>query len=131
MALADDGWAPAHATMGYRSHGLGGKDFGKVVAEDADKFLKMVAAGGQSGRCVCEAPLGIMDFGSMSIPGCWPLLGTVQKAKTHWFEERNDLRFPPGDKVVHLAFFGSGVLMQDIGRLQRENCDILLLAWLH
>ena len=100
MALADDGLAPAHARNQPQwvtdLMALGRKDFGKVVAEDADKFLKMVAAGGQSGRCVCEAPLGVMDFGSMSIPGCWPLLGTVQKAKTHWFEERNDLRFPPG-----------------------------------
>ena len=110
---------------------LAKKDFGKLSSEQTGAFLKHAEANQAGGSILCSMPLGAMDFQEMAIPGCWPLKGTVVKAKTHWYEDRlqSDYKFPPADKMMHLAFFGPGLLMTDVGKLQRENCDVLL-AWL-
>ena len=57
---------------------------------------------------------------------------TVVKAKTHWFGERmnQDFTFPPADKTMHLAYYGPSLLIIDLDKLHRENCDVLFLAWL-
>ena len=111
---------------------LAKKDFGKLPSEQAEAFLKQVQGNLVDGRSVCLMPLGMMDMAQSAIPGCWPLKGTVMKAKTHWYEARlhQDFRFPPADKMLHVAFFGQSVLIGDLGKLQRENCDVLFLAWL-
>lgn len=110
---------------------LAKKDFGKVSSEEFGAVLKKVESGGGGDRFFCSVPLGVMDFAQMAIRGCWPLKGVVQKAKAHWYENRTQgFAFPPSGQMLHLAFYGKSLLISDSGKLQRENCDVLFLAWM-
>lgn len=67
-----------------------------------------------------------------SVPGVWPLKGTTKKAMLHYFGEGANptFQFPPSGIVLEVAYFSASLQDSDIGKMQRENCDTLLLAWL-
>ena len=63
------------------------------------------------------------------MPGAWPLLGTVKKAVAHYYSG-DDVSFPPrGCPVLEVACFSEQIGEKDVGFFERENNDVLFLAF--
>ena len=71
----------------------------------------------------------LTNYDCFSIPGVFPLKGSVVKAKCHYYADRDYFVFPPSGHMFEVAYFGNKIEELSIGRMERENGDILLMAW--
>ena len=64
--------------------------------------------------------------------GVWPLLGTVKALQDHYYpcNTNADFTFPGHGFILECACYSIPMEAQDVGKIERENCDSLLLAWL-
>ena len=74
----------------------------------------------------------MIALSKFAIPGVFPLEGVARKAMEHFFAEEVNpsYTFPPPGQALELAFHRKPLEMSDVGTLQRENCDLLITAWL-
>ena len=77
-------------------------------------------------------PVWMLRMDLFSIPGVWPLKGTVEKVKEHWFNEsaNPNFQFPPAGLALEVAFFQLPIKPEHVGSFERENLDAHFLAWL-
>ena len=73
----------------------------------------------------------VLDLEAVALPNVWPLEGQVRQAYKHYYEGKppSEWAFPPGGYLVEVSFFGK-IEKQQVGRLIRDNCDVLFFAWL-
>ena len=105
---------------------LAKKDFKKNDPKNWDECKA------EKGDFTKEVPLWVLDYDAMPIPSVYPLLEAVKQAKEHWYGDRADqtFPFPPPGAVLQVAKFNAPLTDADCGKLQRENLDIVFLAWL-
>ena len=68
-----------------------------------------------------------MKFNGFSLPGVYPLQGTVQKAMEHFFDDVTNptYRFPPMGQSLDVSFTSTILTSDDLQSFVRENCDAL------
>jgi len=64
----------------------------------------------------------------MSLPSVWPLLGTVERAFKHYYGA-DEVTFPPPGHMLEVSYY-TEMKQEFLGKCERENHDILYLAWL-
>ena len=69
-----------------------------------------------------------LNLEAMSLPGCWPLKGVVQKAFEHYYAG-DVLAYPPPGCLQEVSFFGK-ITPSMVGKFQRDNLDPLHMAFL-
>ena len=66
---------------------------------------------------------------AMSLPGVWPLEGTVKQAYQHYYASSENWAYPPPGFLQEISYFGK-LSMDMVGKLERDNLDTFFLAWL-
>ena len=81
---------------------------------------------------ILQLPLCVLNVASMAIPTVYPLRGTVVQAKDHFYSDKADqaYAFPPDGMVLQVAVYKFPVPEDEVGKLERENLDLIFLAWL-
>ena len=64
----------------------------------------------------------------MSISSVWPLRGTVHRAYLHYYSN-GEVTYPPAGFLQEVSYYTS-MSENQVGKFERDNCDIFYLAWL-
>jgi hypothetical protein len=69
-----------------------------------------------------------LDLAEMPVRGVYPNLGQIKRAKAHYYNDSDSMSFPPAGSALEVACYK--IEMASIGKLARENLDVLFFAWL-
>ena len=103
------------------------KTFKKRLSSKAEQLGKQTST-----SFIMQCPLFFLNYDTSPIPGVYPLLGTVERVKRHFYNGTLNPKFafPAPGIALEIVYFSHPPTPEQIGGFQRENCDARFFAWL-
>lgn len=109
------------------------KDFKRIPNDERHKgFVKRLLSRSSGDKSfLAEVPVWMFSP-TFSTPSVYPLKGTVEDLKRHYYNEKANpnREFPGHGMVLEVTFYEYPIEEKYIGCFERENGDAIMLAWL-